>query len=34
MGKHTTYGGIDYGVNVVGRRPLSFMFCKKFIGKR
>jgi len=32
IGKHTMYDVIDYGANVVGR-PLSLLFCKKFIGK-
>jgi len=33
MGTHTAYGVIDNGANVVGRSTLSFLFCKKFIGK-
>jgi hypothetical protein len=33
MSTRTTYDVIDYGANVVGDRPLSFLFCKKFNGK-
>jgi hypothetical protein len=33
MDTRTTYDVSDYGANVVGRRPLSFLFRKKFIDK-